>query len=321
MDSFPRKNPFFHSAAMSFPFPILSTRAALLSMAVVMGPLICPAGADSKGKTKEKAGDGRNAPARAAATPDPGPDAEPPTPSRKDIQPEVLRAIAAMRAGQWQAARDSWQKVTAAEPENAGALSNLGKVQFQLGDFPAAQSTLEKATILNPALADAWITLGLTYMEREAPMRAVSCLTRGVAENPADPGAHNSLAIVLKRLGWTDGAESELQKALDLNPEYSEAHFNLAVMYLERKPPSLEMAGRHYRRAIELGAAPDTLVEKQIRGETVVAEEEEESSPDQPGAADRKAPVAAVTPDSPPVKKFPPVPKTKSPPGKSSRNQ
>ena len=101
--------------------------------------------------------------------------------------------------------------------------------------------------------------------------------------NPADPRAHNSLAIILKRIGWTNGAEVELQKALDLDPDYTEAHFNLAVMYLERKPPSLEMAGRHYRKARALGAAPDEIVEQQIRGESAV-EESEVSEDESPGA-------------------------------------
>ncbi|MDB6133114.1 MAG: nrfG [Verrucomicrobiales bacterium] len=186
------------------------------------------------------------------------------------MPPQIRRAIAAMRAGQWKAARTAWEAVLDAEPDNAAALSNLGKVLCQLEDYPAARTALERATTLKPSLADSWLTLGQTFLALHEPMRALSCMTRGVAENPSDPGAHNSLAIALKSVGWADGAESELQKALDLNPEYAEAHFNLAVMYLERKPPSLEMANRHYQRARELGAEPDTLVEKQLQGETVI---------------------------------------------------
>ncbi|MDB6071245.1 MAG: repeat protein [Verrucomicrobiales bacterium] len=189
-----------------------------------------------------------------------------------DPAPLASRAIAAMRAQQWKAARTSWEGVLKLEPENAAALSNLGKVQYQLGEFENARESLEKATRLKPELVDSWLTLGQVYLELKAPMMAVSATTRGVAENPADARSHNTLAIVLKRIGWTNGTEAELQKALDLNPEYAEAHFNLAVLYLERKPPSLEMAGRHYRKARALGAEPDPLVEKQIRGESNIEE-------------------------------------------------
>ena len=174
--------------------------------------------------------------------------------------------------------------------------------------------------MLKPALVDSWLTLGQTYLELKAPMMAVSATTRGVAENPADARSHNTLAIVLKRIGWTNGAEAELQKALDLDPDYSEAHFNLAVMYLERKPPALEMAGRHYRRARALGASPDAIIEKQIRGESDIEDaetaeestEETASPPETTAAKPAKAepvPEAVKPPRKSPVKKSPSSPR------------
>jgi Flp pilus assembly protein TadD len=242
-----------------------------------------------------------------------------------DTSPHIQRGIAAMRGQQWKSARSAWESVLRLEPENAAALSNLGKVQYQLAEYEAARGSLEKATTLKPDLADSWLTLGQVYLELKAPMMAVSATTRGVAENPADPRAHNSLAIILKRIGWTNGAEVELQKALDLDPDYTEAHFNLAVMYLERKPPSLEMAGRHYRKARALGAAPDEIVEQQIRGESGVEESEisENEAPEAPvGGASRKAvpppkPTRA-TPVDPPEAPAQPSAKKPSPPRKST---
>lgn len=231
-----------------------------------------------------------------------------------DSTPHVQRAIAAMRAQQWKPARTAWEAVLKLEPDNAAALSNLGKVQYQLGDFSTARDSLEKATVLKPALVDSWLTLGQVYLELKAPMMAVSATTRGVAENPGDARSHNTLAIVLKRVGWTDGAEAELQKALDLDPDYSEAHFNLAVMYLERKPPALEMASRHYRRAKALGASPDALLEKQIRGESDLEEGGPEDSSESPGSP--AAGLETLPPKSPkakPVKEEPATPSRKSP--------
>ncbi len=228
-----------------------------------------------------------------------------------------------MRAQQWKPARTAWEAVLKLEPENAAALSNLGKVQVQLGDFEGARTSLEKATLLKPSLVDSWLTLGQAYLELKAPMMAISATTRGVAENPSDPRSHNTLAIVLKRVGWTNGAEAELQKALDLDPNYSEAHFNLAVMYLERMPPSLEMASRHYRRARALGATPDPLIEKQIRGESEIEESDTEltetnetTKSTSPGAELKPASSKPVV--SPPKPSRPSTPK-KSPSSPSHR--
>jgi len=241
--------------------------------------------------------------------------AEAPLPSL-DAAPAARRAIAAMQAQQWKPARTAWEAVLKLEPDNAPALSNLGKVQYQLGDYEAARKSLEKATLLKPELTDSWLTLGQVYLELKAPMMAVSATTRGVAENPADPRAHNALAIVLKRIGWTNGAEAELQKALDLDPESAEAHFNLAVMYLERKPPSLEMAGRHYRKARSLGASPDEVIEKQIRGESDI-EESEEDAPGEAPSGNPRAELAPPAPPTPPDKAAAP-PRAKASPEKST---
>lgn len=192
------------------------------------------------------------------------------TPAKPAVSADVAKAahdgISAMRSRDWKRAAEAWERATKLEPHNAGVWANLGKVQFQLKETAAAIASLEKAVTLQSSLADAWMALGMAYYDQQAPMRAVSCLTRAVHEKPGDARTRNSLAIVMKKIGWTGAAESELQKALDLDPRYAEAHFNLAVMYLDRRPPSLEMARRHYDAARELGAGRDKEMEEQLSG-------------------------------------------------------
>lgn len=228
----------------------------------------------------------------AARAEDPAPTAKP-APSRESTAAS-RRAVAAMQENDWLSARRAWNEVVRLDPANAGAWSNLGKVEHQLGELKTAAEHLEKAVALKPALSDSWVTLGLVYMELAAPMRAVSCLTRAVHENPADPQPRNALAIILKKVGWTAAAESELQKAIDLEPKFAEAHFNLAVMYLERRPPALEMARRHYSAARQLGSEPDTVIEEQLSGKDPAATPDEPSS--EPADDDESA--APPAPDS-----------------------
>ena len=130
---------------------------------------------------------------------------------------------------------------------------------------------------------------GMTDLDK-APMRAVSCLARAVHENPTDARTRNSLAIILKKAGWRDAAESELQKALDLDPRYAEAHFNLAVMYLDRRPPPLEMARRHYEAARALGAEPDKDLEAQLAGKDAVVESVPEAAAPKPSSPEKPLP-------------------------------
>jgi Tfp pilus assembly protein PilF len=70
------------------------------------------------------------------------------------------------------------------------------------------------------------------------------------------------LGVVIGRQGWIDGAQQELRRAVELDPAYADAHYNLAAFYLEEKPPAVELAKRHYFKAIELGVEKDPAMEK-----------------------------------------------------------
>jgi tetratricopeptide (TPR) repeat protein len=198
------------------------------------------------------------------------------------------RAAAAVSKRDWVAARAAYREMVEADPANAPALANLGAVEYQLKDYDAAISHLERALAVKPALSQTWLTLGMVHYERDDPMRALSAISRAVAEKPDDPRARNHLAATAKALGWLGAAETELQRALDLDPGYAEAHFNLALIYLERHPPAVELARRHYLRAVELGSPRDPLVEKQLN-----ESHSEEINQGEPSATDASPPTAA----------------------------
>jgi len=176
------------------------------------------------------------------------------------------RAAAAFARGDWDEAREVYLEMLEAEPSNALVLTNLGSVEQRSGDLGSARKFLERATVANPELAQAWLLLGLVHFDREETNLAIGALCRAVHEDPFDARAHNYLGVVIKSIGWTTGAEEELRRAIELDPTYAGAHFNLALMYLERQPPALELAKRHYDKARNLGAKKDPLVEKRLQG-------------------------------------------------------
>lgn len=225
------------------------------------------------------------------------------------------QATEAMRANDWKTAAQMWGDLLKLQPDSAAALSNLGSVEIKLGKPVEARLHLEKAVALRPTLAATWMTLGMLHIEQKNPMLAVSCLTRAIHEDPADARLHNALAIVLKQVGWTNGAEQELQRAIDLTPDFSEAHFNLALLYLEQKPPALESARRHYFFARDLGSPPDELIDQQFKEAGIVyvppsPEEKVAATTEPKPEADSKPPVAKVV--GKPVEKKSTVKPTKS---------
>ena len=112
----------------------------------------------------------------------------------------------------------------------------------------------------------AWLILGIVYYDQDKLEHALAALAQAVLLEPKDARAHHYLGVTIGRKGWYSGAEEEMRKAIELQPGYAEAHFNLAVFYLQRSPPAVELARRHYERALELGADPDPDVAKSLTG-------------------------------------------------------
>lgn len=175
------------------------------------------------------------------------------------------KAAQAFAKRDWDTARLAYREMIAADPENPLAWANLGAVEQQAGKSAAAAECFEKSVRFNPELIQSWLALGQIYSSKGDKYRALAAFSRALHEDPLDSRAHNFLAITAKELGWTDAAEAELQRAIELNPGYGIAHFNLALMYLERKPPALELARRHYNKATALGMEKDEIVERKLK--------------------------------------------------------
>lgn len=164
----------------------------------------------------------------------------------------------------WERARSVYERMIALAPRNALAYANLGIVEYRRKNYEAARTALRRSLQLNPSISQNWITLGLVYHQERNLELAIASLARALHQDPKDPRAHLYMAVVIHDYGWGSAAETELQRAIQLDPTYADAHFNLALMYLEKDPPAIELARRHYYVAIDLGAPPDEAIEKQI---------------------------------------------------------
>jgi tetratricopeptide (TPR) repeat protein len=200
-----------------------------------------------------------------------GLDSPAPVPTLKDGKTDIGAAArlgaAAFAKGDWEAARDSYRKMVNSEPDNALALSNLAAAEYQLRDFEPAQLHFEQALKADPNLVESWIALGLIHFQQEAWYGAISSFTQALRLQEDNARAHRYLALTAWKIGWSAAAELELQRAVELNPKDADAHFNLALMYLERSEPAVELARRHYYRATDLGAEPDLEIEARIKEE------------------------------------------------------
>lgn len=189
---------------------------------------------------------------------------------KKNFVPQVLaEALAegnsAFTAKDYPAARRAYVKALAVDPDNLVALVNLGMAEFQSGDHAKARDLLEKSVRLRLDTAPAWLTLGIIHMDADRFPEALAALSQAALLDPANPRVRNFLGVVIGRRGWIDGAQQELRRAVELDPAYADAHYNLAAFYLEEKPPAVELARRHYFKALELGVEKDAAMEKVLQ--------------------------------------------------------
>lgn len=161
-------------------------------------------------------------------------------------------------------AEKSFQEALATSPNDYMVLSNLGVVEFQLGKMGDAETILKRACAQEPKKSFAFTTLGIVHYRQERFDDAEKVLRQAVAINDQDFTAHNYLGIVLAASGKNKAGESEIMKSIEINPSYADAHFNLAVIYATGKPPAKEMAKKHYKKAVSLGAPADQALEKLI---------------------------------------------------------
>lgn len=175
------------------------------------------------------------------------------------------RAADAFAKRDWDTARAAYQEMLKLEQNNALAWANLGAVEQQAGRTTEAVECFEKSVRVNPNLAQSWNALGLIHSSKGDTYLAISAFTRAIHEDPTDARAHNYLAIAMQSFGWKAAAEAELLRAIELKPDYGIAHFNLALLYVDQKPPSIALAKRAYAKALALGVEKDEVLERRLK--------------------------------------------------------
>ena len=184
------------------------------------------------------------------------------------VESQFKKGVDAFTRGNWDLAQTDFEKVLEAEPKHFGALVHSGWVAQRRADWPAMEKFMREALRVGPLAVDnaaIWIGWGFAALEQEKWEQATAAFAQAVALEPSNARGRRMLALVLGRRGWFQAAEDEMRRALQLEPDDAGAHFNLAVFYLQRQPVAVELARRHYYRALDLGFAADPEVEAQFK--------------------------------------------------------
>ena len=112
-------------------------------------------------------------------------------------------------------------------PDDAEALSNLGRAYFELEQRPAAIAALRSALALCPEHAETLNNLGLVLNAEGQVAEAARCFEQAVALQPAFAAALNNLSGLHVTVGEVDAAVDLLSRAVAANPDDRVAFDNL----------------------------------------------------------------------------------------------
>ena len=180
--------------------------------------------------------------------------------------PEAARKVATEAAKQYAQqqlpeAEKGFQEALRLDPNNVEYLNRIAAIKTRLGKSAEAETLLKESLQHQLENPTAWLLLGMNQLEEHQNEKAFASLVQAVLYDPKNAHAQNYLGIAAERNHWNDISESSLRKAADLDPNYADAHFNLAVYYLQLTPPLIEVARRHYQRALDLGTPRDPKID------------------------------------------------------------
>ena len=185
--------------------------------------------------------------------------------SIKDLPPGagalVAEAQRAFLARDYEKAEKKYLEVLSQDDKNVYVLANLSAAQFAAGHLEDCEKNVHTALTIDAEDPACLYLLGNLRLGQNKLDEALDALSRSAKISPSNAVTQNSLGSVLSQKGLRQPAETAFRKALQMDPDYADAHRNLAFVYATQKPPFLELARWHYRKALDLGHPKDSDLE------------------------------------------------------------
>ncbi len=144
---------------------------------------------------------------------------------------QTRQAIAMFEAGQSASAKDLFNRILKASPDNTVALRYLAIMAVRQGAVSDAINLQKKALRIQPADAILHYELGLSYKSINDLDKARDCYLKAIEQNSTLYQAHFNLANLLANANEIDAAESYYLRALAVMPQHHPSFGNLCLLY------------------------------------------------------------------------------------------
>ncbi|HBK92154.1 MAG TPA: hypothetical protein DDZ68_10835 [Parvularcula sp.] len=134
-------------------------------------------------------------------------------------EPNALQVLGviAWREGRMDEAREKFERANKAAPDHPPILNSLGVIYRDLGDLPSSRAMLERAAAVQPNFADAWHNLGTTLAALGADARAA--FEKAISVSPANSVALGKYAHYLEAKHELAPAREYADRTLSIDPK------------------------------------------------------------------------------------------------------
>ncbi|MDE0043193.1 MAG: tetratricopeptide repeat protein [Candidatus Poribacteria bacterium] len=161
--------------------------------------------------------------------------------------------LAHYKEGEFDAAKDAFQKAISLHPLNAHYHYSLGQLLQDYHDLDGAwQEAIHeftKAIEIAPSYVEAWYDRGSLYDKRGEFEKACHDFQQVVERMPNYAARYNLAVLYIKRQMWTE-AQQALEEILSVEPNDSDAYYHLADVHL-KSSGDLDLAIECLKSAIE----------------------------------------------------------------------
>ncbi|MFB0519415.1 MAG: tetratricopeptide repeat protein [Acidobacteriota bacterium] len=150
----------------------------------------------------------------------------------------------------YQAAIESFKKVTENYPDYPDAFYNLGISYLRSGDIDHATTSLQRAVELKPDTVAVYLGLGECYIKKDSMDKALEAFSEAEEIQPDNAKIHYNIGTIYYNEDKIDEAIAAFEKSAGLDPNFSSPHYQLGLAYFRKGELSKSIA--HFEKFLEL---------------------------------------------------------------------
>lgn len=176
----------------------------------------------------------------------------------------VSRAVALEKKGELEPALALYGLAARQAPGRPDVVNGEARCLLKLGRSDEGVAILRPVVARGTGEPEARLLLGIGLCALRQYREATEVLRAATPADPRSAALRNALGVAWIGLGNLDEARTELEQAVALDSLMGDAHMNLALVLAAGTGADREAARRHYRRALELGAAPESRLAESL---------------------------------------------------------